>query len=710
MNPHSHPPGHPGATPHWTSGRKSGVGTAIGAESDVWFTLSHGIVNEIYYPQLDCANTRDCEFIVIGPSFFSEEKRDTDHRLRLIEPGVPGYRLTNTCKQGRYRIRKTVITDPRNNSVMMDVAFEPLQGRLEDHRLYMLLAPHIENRGADNEGWVGDYLGQPMLFARRGGTVMGAVASAPWTERTCGYVGMSDGWQQLRRHGWLDPSHDRAGPGNIALTGGIDLMACDGRFTLVIAFGRSHAECGRTARASLIRGFEPARDEYVSGWRDYQRGCRAFDSSAGAREFADLYRMSTTVLRVHESKRFHGGIIASLSIPWGPSRGDDDLGGYHYVWPRDQWHAAVALLAIGQHESARQTLLSLMCTQQVNGAWPQNMWIDGHPHQLGVQNDEPAGFLLLADMLRRAGALGTLEPWPSMRRAAEFLLENGPVTDHDRWETNSGYTPYTLALTISGLLAAADFADSLGDSSLADNYRTQADEWNANIERWLYVTDTPLSRSVGVEGYYVWLAPGKVKRPEDLHEVEIWLPNHPPGGGRMAAWEVASVDALALVRYGLRRADDPRIQNTVRVIDAALKRETARGPAWRRFTRDGYGEDEEGNAFNGTGIGRCWPLLTGERAHYELLLGNTEEAHRLMEVMASQTGEGWLFPEQIWDAPDLPGRSLLSGRPTGSAMPLVWAHAEFLTLMRSLHDGAVFDRPPQAVQRYLTDVEASVER
>ena len=33
-------------------------------------------------------------------------------------------------------------------------------------------------------------------------------------------------------------------------------------------------------------------------------------------------------------------------------------------------------------------------------------------------------------------------------------------------------------------------------------------------------------------------------------------------------------------------------------------------------------------------------------------------------------------------------------------MPLVWAHAEYIKLVRSLHDGRVFDMPPQTVRRY----------
>ena len=61
----------------------------------------------------------------------------------------------------------------------------------------------------------------------------------------------------------------------------------------------------------------------------------------------NVYRVSTAVLRCHESPTFPGGLIASLSIPWGGSKGDDDLGGYHLVWPRDLAQTAGAFLACG---------------------------------------------------------------------------------------------------------------------------------------------------------------------------------------------------------------------------------------------------------------------------------------------------------------------------------------------------------------------------
>ena len=150
-------PGSPGIDPRWTSSAKSGVGTSVTARSQIWFTLSHGIVDEVYYPRLDQANTRDLGLVVTdGKDFFSEEKRHTIFAIEPVASGVPAYQLTNTCREGRYRIHKTIFTDPRRPCLLQRVRFEALSGTLKDYQLFALLAPHLANHGADNDGWLAD--------------------------------------------------------------------------------------------------------------------------------------------------------------------------------------------------------------------------------------------------------------------------------------------------------------------------------------------------------------------------------------------------------------------------------------------------------------------------------------------------------------------------------------------------------------------------
>jgi glucoamylase len=289
-----------------------------------------------------------------------------------------------------------------------------------------------------------------------------------------------------------------------------------------------------------------------------------------------------------------------------------------------------------------------------------------------------------------------------IRSAVAYLVRNGPVTQQDRWEEDGGYSPFTLACEIAGLLAAADFAEEKDDYGLASYLRETADNWNETIERWTYVEGTKLSRRIGVNGYYVRIAPVNPWDIELPASDSVSLRNRPQGENVVPGEQLVSVDALALVRYGLRSPKDPKIVDTVKVIDAILRKETRTGPVWHRYNLDGYGEHDDGSPYDGTGVGRGWPLLAGERAHYEIAKGNFEEAERLLHVIEAQASPGGLIPEQVWDAEDIPKRGLHNGRPAGSAMPLVWAHSEYIKLARSLRERRVFDMPPQPVARYQT--------
>ncbi len=695
-------PGWPGSPARWTSSAKSGVGTSLSPASRVWFTLSHGILNEIYYSRVDQACTRDLGLIVTdGRVFFSEEKRHTASTVTYPVEGVPAYHLTNTCGKGRYRIEKDIIADPRRDVVLQQTHFIALQGKMDDYHLYVLLAPHLGNHGAGNTAWVDDYKGVPMLFAKRNGNALALACSAPWLKRSVGFIGVSDTWQDLMSHKFMSWEYTCAENGNVAMAGEIDMASANGTFLLALGFGSNAAEAGIRALASLYDGFESAQSLYTSEWQAWQRTLPIIDE--GKTDKHNLFRDSTAVLRTHESKRFPGGLIASLAIPWGFSKGDDDLGGYHLAWPRDLVESAGGLLAAGAREDVHRVLHYLQATQEADGYWPQNMWLDGIPYWKGIQMDETAFPIILVDMARREKALekGDLAGlWPMVRRAASFIVRNGPVTQQDRWEEDAGYSPFTLAVEIAALLVAADLAELNNDPGIAVYLRETADTWNANIERWVYVTGTELAKRAGVDGYYVRIAPPEEADAASPKAGFVPIKNRPVGQSAEPAVHIVSPDALALVRFGLRAADDPRIVNTVTVIDSLLKVETPNGPAWHRYNDDGYGEHADGSPFDGTGIGRVWPLLSGERAHFELAAGRRAEAERLSRTMEAFANEGGMISEQVWDAPDIPQKELFFGKPSGSAMPLVWAHSEYVKLRRSLRDGRVFDMPRQTVERY----------
>jgi glucoamylase len=695
------PPGAPGMSPRWTSSAKSAVGTSADAQSRIWFTISHGILNEVYAPRLDMACIRDCGLIVTARNYFSEEKRDADHAVELIEDGVPAFRLINTSRDGRYRITKSVLSDPEREVILQELQFEALAGSLSDYQVHVIVAPHLVNAGAANTAWSGEFKGHPMMFAEGRGTSLAVASSVPWIARSVGFVGTSDGWQTLSRGEGLKSEFQRAENGNVAIAGTLDLAGTGGRALLALGFGAQPEEAALRVLLSLQQGAAAALKRYSAGWKELQAAFLPLDEPHDPKQL-NRYRVSTAVLATHRDDA-SGAIIASLSIPWGSAKHDNDLGGYHLVWPRDLVETAGGFLAAGVNAAAKSVLDYLMAVQEADGHWVQNSWLDGRPYWLGVQMDETAFPILLYDMLLRAGAIGPSEAKHYRRMiaaAASYIVRNGPATQQDRWEEDGGYSPFTLAVEIAALLAAADAIEAVGDNSAAYYLREVADGWNERVDDWTYASDTELSRKLGIDGYYMRIG---FSGEDGTLEARGLIPvrNRPNGDEMLEAGLLVSPDALAYVRFGLRAADDPRILNTVAAIDALLKRDLPAGPYWYRYNDDGYGEQANGAPFVGAGVGRLWPLLTGERAHYELAAGRPEEAKRLLATFEAAASPGGLLPEQIWDSEDIPERELFLGRPSGSAMPLVWAHAEHIKLLRSLRDGAVFDMPPQTYARYV---------
>ena len=695
------PPGSPGIPGRWTSSAKSGVGKALNSLSRVSFTISHGIIDEVYFPREDEACTRDMELIVTdGKNFFSEEKRDAKHKVEMLGDGIPAYKITNDCLQKKYSITKEIITDPLRNTLLQNIEFLPQKESEGEYHLYVLLAPHLGNSGGGNTAWVGDYKGIPMLFAKRNGLVLALASSQKWLKRSVGFVGVSDGYTDLEAHKEMTWEYQRAENGNVAMVGEIDLEGVVNSFVLAVGFGHDAVEAGHHAWASIMDGFYYAKKRYTEEWLRWQNSLIPQNESQN--NSGKLSRISAAVLRIHESKLFVGGTIASMSIPWGSSKGDDDIGGYHLVWPRDLVQIAGGFLSMNSKDDAFRAINYLMVTQEPDGHWSQNMWLSGRPNGLGVQIDQIALPILLINLCSDNDAL---DPhmihayWSVVKKAVSYIVKYGPATSQDRWEEESGISIFTLATEISALLAAADFAEKNNEPGIAAYCRETADYWNDNVEYWTYVTGTDLAKEAGVEGYYIRINPTGLAA-KDLNEKSMRIKNHPEDESFVKISEFVSADALALVRFGLRSADDPKILNTIKVIDIKLKVDTPFGPCWHRYNKDGYGEHEDGSPYDGTGTGRAWPLLTGERAHYEIASGNIKKAASLLATMEAFSNYG-LLPEQVWDTDDIPEHSLYLGKHSGSALPLVWAHAEYIKLCWSLRHKKVFDMPLQTQERYI---------
>lgn len=691
--------GHPGIPPRWTRSDKDGVGTAYSASSPIWFTTSAGVVNEVYFPTIDAPQIRDVQFLVAdGKSFFCDERRGTQTSIKRLCDDSLGYVITNEHCEGKFKLEKTVITAPHAPCLLVHTKWKPapeLDGQLA---LYALVAPHLGNAGWKNNGAVLRRSGRSILVAEGAGKWLAMDCCCGFSRATCGFVGVSDGWSDLSKHFQLEWQYDCAADGNIALTGEIGL-GLSTEFTLALAFGE-HAHAAIT---SLSEALAIPFDDHLKRFRkQWKRACvsRSNSLAAQSNDSGELFRMSHNLLLAHEDKAYHGAMIASLSIPWGEAKSDTGLGGYHLVWTRDMVQSATGLMAAGEQHTPLRALIYLAASQKEDGGFYQNFWINGEPYWRVTQLDEVAFPIILAWRLHQADALKQFDPYPMVKAAAAYLVLQGPATPQERWEENSGYSPSTLAAHIAGLVCAGQFAKLRGDMHLATYFGEYADFLFQHIERWTVTNNGSILPEV--PRHFIRLQPMDLTDPtcsEDLNVKQITILNRAADSqSTFAARDIVDAGFLELVRYGIYAANDPLIVDSLKVVDSQLKVNTPLGPCWRRYNNDGYGQQSDGGPFTGIGQGRAWPLLTGERGHYEIAAGNSSEGYiSAIEKFASSTG---LLPEQIWDQADLPEAHMQFGRPTGSAMPLMWAHAEYIKLLRSARDSRVFDRIDVVVERY----------
>ena len=689
--------GGPGLEPRWTSSRKDAVSTAYAASSRIWFTLSHGTLNEIYYPTIDRPQMRDMELLFTDDeTFFHEEKRDFEYDFHYTDPDALAVRVVANDLQGRYKVTKEFITDPHHPVVLMNVKIEGDEALLNKLKCYALLAPHLDGGGEGNSARSLSISGKRAVLAWKNQMHLAFGADCGFSRSSCGYVGSSDGFQDLSVHGKMTWNFGQALNGNLAVMGEI-CIANTREFTIAIALGTGPHAALAGMMQTLSTPYELHRKRFIEQWH------RAASPERLARVSTDkgrLLRISHNTILAHEDKTYSGAFIASASIPWGAAKSDEDLGGYHLVWTRDMVQSATALLACGRIDTARRALVYLACTQRADGGFAQNFWIDGTPYWTGIQLDEVAFPIMLAWRLWKVDGLGSFDVLQFVTMAAAFLVRYAPVTQQERWEENAGYSPSTLATVISALLCASDIVRSRGDQGLGEFYEAYADWIEAHLDEWTTTTEGILHPEV--QCHYMRVRPPATGEP--FHNVNI-----PPGTIHIAnrgpgekydfeAREVVDGGFLELVRYGVRRADDPLIIASLKVIDRVLKIDTPYGPCWRRYNHDGYGQRKDGGPFLTWGQGRAWPILTGERAHFELAAG--KDVAPYITALERFSSIGGMLPEQVWDHADLPSEGMYLGRSAGSAQPLVWAHAEYVKLLRSVADGRVFDRISVVEQRY----------
>ncbi len=696
--------GAPGIQPRWTRGDKDAVGTAYSVASKVWFTMARGCLTEVYYPTIDEPQIRDLQFLITdGETFFHEERRDLICSLESLGEGALGVRAIMSCPDGRYRLVKEVITDPHQNSLLMNVTLEGDEGLLEALHVYVLCAPHLKIGGCHNNAEVVMSNDRHLLVGWRDDRYCALRATCRYRQTSVGYVGASDGYQDVSQHKRMTWNFDHALDGNVAMIGELDLRG-KRTFTLVLSFGDTEHNAISTLFQTLSIPFARMKTNFIGQWKRTNKRVPAPCSECG--HSTDFLARSVNLLLAHEDKTYPGAMIASMSIPWGELKGDEELGGYHLVWCRDLYQSATALLSVSDKATPLRTLIYLAISQRDNGGFSQNFWIDGRAYWQGIQLDEVAFPIMLAWRLWDADALENFHPLPMIREAVGFLIREGPVTAQERWEEASGYSPSTLAANIAALICAAEFFREADDEVTARFIEDHADFLESHVEAW---TTTQHGTLVpGIKRHFIRVNPVFEQQGycnEDPDAGEITLANQQAGARySFPAKEIVDAGFLELVRYGVRAGGDQLFEDSLRVIDALLKVDTPLGPCWRRYNHDGYGQKEDGHGYDGSGVGRAWPLLTGERGHYELAAGRPARPYiEAMERFAIGIG---LIPEQVWDESKAPYSYLTLGGPTGAATPLLWAHSEYIKLVQSAALGHPFDRFEPVYQRYVVRKES----
>ena len=699
-------PGAPGATSVWSYAGKQGIGTSYeqyvdqkyqdggptNTISKVWFSLAQGIVTETAYGEIDRAQIKDLEFLVTGNGFFDEEKVATNSTLDYLDtdssgrPLSPAYRLINTDKEGKYTIEKHVFTDPDRQTLFTRVIFTAKENNITP---YILVNPHMENTGTNDVAFVS----RNSLNAREGENVYVSVKSTtPFVKTSAGYVGSSDGYQDLADNGFMDWTYDytdQNNPGNVAMMAQLPTMSAGqtATFDLVVGFGSNYEEATAQADGSLNEGYDSLLAKYngtgsAVGWEDYLASLSNVPAMiANTGDNGKQLYASAFVLKTMEDKSNAGALIASLSVPWGDTVNADSFAtGYRAVWPRDFYQVAMALLALGDTETPLVAFEYLPQVQVKNNQFGDKGWflqkthVDGTLEWVGVQLDQTAMPIMLGWKLWKAGILSDSQIRNAynnmLKPAAEFLAKNNtinnglqggpeiipPYTQQERWEEQYGNSPSTTAAIITGLVTAGDIAKNAADDSGASQfYFGKADEYQNNVDKFMFTTSGLTDFCNHSGDYFV-----RITQNDNPNDGDNILGSN----GKNAINETFVIDGgfLELVRYGIKPGNDANIAATVCELDHIENTSQTpdidpenlkirydftfdgnQYPGFRRYGNDGYGERiNDGGGYVGGDIhqrGRVWPFFTGERGHYELELAKANNGGTISDAEVAQISD-----------------------------------------------------------------------
>jgi len=727
----------PTERPTWTTGEKFGVGTAadhtVEDPSRVWFTLTEGALTEARFPRVDVMNLRTLDFLVRarGDSTYTvrthrEDRSEEDTIERRVEPTADDALLfrhvfteTGDGRGHEWTLTVEYATDPEHDALLADVQFEA-----EDDAEYDVLAvadTSLANSGGTDRGLrLGEeghhhlvardpsaYTGesdQSLLVDENGegySVALAMTATDHFDWATVGVAG-DDRLRGLFADGELPEARSAVDVENVVLVGRLGSGATT-EGTVALGFARSADTAAALGEAdgALDRGFETARAAYTDTWESFLDGVALPESVADDEALANQYRSALMSLMAAEDKTYHGASLASPSVPWGEAVvADESKGyGYNFVWSRDLYQVFTAFETVDKLDIARKQLEYIYEYQQdERGFIPQNTYVNGITHWGGEQMDNISYPQVMAYHLAQRG-IGFDQAgfdYENLRRSADYVARHGPATAQERWEEESGYSPSSIAAEIAGLVCAATLAleenhrdDALVWFALADHWANNVDEWTATETGTDRHDETP---------YFV-----RVTRDGDADAGHLrTLANHGP---TLDERDIIDHGFLELVRLGIYDPDDETVLNSLAEVDDTIRVDIDPAAAFYRYNGDGYGERSTGDVgapwtVEHSGKGRLWPILTGERAEYELLGDAGLDPMDCLVLMERFANSGRMISEQVWDRQHETDYGWEFGEGTGAVTPLAWSMAQFVRLAHSVDAGEPVETPDVVEERY----------
>jgi glucan 1,4-alpha-glucosidase len=738
-------PSGPESRPRWTTGEKYGVGTVADHDQDdpsrVWFTLTEGALTELRFPRVDLMNLRTMDLLIVDADEASSytarthnETRKDDHadtidrRAEAADEDALLFRhVVSETGDGRgheWTLTLEYAADPAHDALLVDVDFEADDNN--EYELYAVADTALVNTGSqdrglrlgqpgsyhlvarDAEAYDEGYADEPLLIDENGDEYSVAVAFTSASRFDWASVGVAGAGDMggLFARGSVPESQERVDDENVVLVGRIGSGAAV-RETLALGFARNAdtaAALGEAAGA-LTRGYETVRTAYCDSWGAFLEDKPVPEVVAADPDLEPQYKTALMTLSAVEDKTYLGASIASPSVPWGEAvRAEESKGyGYNFVWSRDLYQVFTVFDAVGDLETSIHQLEYVYRYQQDDrGFIPQNTYLNGRTRWGGEQMDNISFPQVMAYHLWQRGVRfeDVGYDYVNLKRSADYVARNGPPTAQERWEEEAGYSPSSIAAEISGLTCAAAVALDEGHRADALIWLALADDWADNVESWC-ATETGTTRHANTP-YYV-----RITRDGDPDAGNLrTLAN---GGPTLDEREIIDAGFLELTRMGIKDPTDEVIENSIAEVDNTIRVDTPHGPAFYRYNGDGYGEraiEDEGAPWSveNHGKGRLWPIFTGERGEYELLVDQDDpalEPEAMLRTMVGFANSGRMISEQVWDREHGTDYNWEFGEGTGAATPLAWSMAQFVRLAHGIEAGGPVETPAFVRERFV---------